>query len=94
MPHISLAPHLLRHLSDRPELKQGLSVQGNSVRSALEDAFRQVPRLRGYVLDEQGQARRHVAIFVNGAQVADRKELGDKVGDADRIHLLQALTGG
>ena len=36
------------------------------MRAALETAFAAAPALKGYVLDEQGGVRKHVAVFVNG----------------------------
>ena len=34
--------------------------------------FAAQPALRGYVLDDQGALRRHVAVYVNGEPVRDR----------------------
>ena len=45
---------------------------------------------RGYVLDEQGDLRKHVFVFVDGRRAA----LGDTVRPESAIHVLQALTGG
>jgi hypothetical protein len=50
--------------------------------------------LRGYVLDDQGALRRHVAVYVNGLPARDRVGLSDPVGPRDEIHVFQALTGG
>jgi sulfur carrier protein ThiS len=50
--------------------------------------------LLGYVLDDQGALRRHVAVYVNGRPVKDRVRLGDPVGPDDEIHVIQALSGG
>jgi sulfur carrier protein ThiS len=50
--------------------------------------------LRGYVLDDQGALRRHVAVYVNGRPIADRIGLSDPVGPDDEIHVFQALSGG
>jgi molybdopterin synthase sulfur carrier subunit len=50
--------------------------------------------LRGYVLDDQGAVREHVAIYLNGVVVRDRAKLSDKVGPTDEIYVFQALTGG
>jgi sulfur carrier protein ThiS len=52
------------------------------------------PALRGYVLDDQGALRRHVAVYVNGRPIADRIGLSDPVGPDDEIHVFQALSGG
>ena len=52
------------------------------------------PRLRGYLLDDQGSLRRHVALFVDGVQVRDRRGLGDPLQDDSEIYVVQALSGG
>ena len=69
-------------------------VPGRTLGEVLSGAFAENPRLRGYVLDDQGALRRHVAVFVNGRSVRDRARLSDPVGEDDEIYVLQALTGG
>ena len=56
--------------------------------------FASRPALRGYVLDDQGALRRHVAVYVNGRLVDDRTGLTDPVGPRDEIYVFQALSGG
>jgi hypothetical protein len=46
------------------------------------------------VLDEQGELRKHVVIFIDGERVRDRRRLSDPVRTASQIYVLQALTGG
>jgi diadenosine tetraphosphatase ApaH/serine/threonine PP2A family protein phosphatase len=50
------------------------------VREVL-DTYSRRTRARGYVLDEQGRLRQHMASFVDGRQVHDRERLSDAVGD-------------
>jgi molybdopterin converting factor small subunit len=69
-------------------------VAGSSVRAVLDNLFAANPRLRSYILDDQGSLRRHVHIYVNDARVADAKRLADAVSDNDEIFVFQALTGG
>ena len=56
--------------------------------------FASRPGLRGYVLDDQGRVRRHVAIYLNGQPIVDRVRLSDPVAPHDEIYVFQALTGG
>ena len=70
------------------------AVIGATVGEALESVFGGNRALRGYVLDDQGALRRHVAIYVNGDPVRDRTGLSDPVAGDDEIHVFQALTGG
>lgn len=69
-------------------------VAGDTVGEALAAVFARQPALRGYLLDDQGTLRRHVAIYVNGQPVADRTGLSDPLGAEDEIYVFQALTGG
>jgi sulfur carrier protein ThiS len=69
-------------------------VQGGTVAAALAEVFASRPALRGYVLDDQGALRRHVAVYVNGRPVQDRIRLTDAVGSHDEIYVFQALSGG
>jgi sulfur carrier protein ThiS len=69
-------------------------VTGATIGEALAAVFVSKPRLRGYVLDDQGALRRHVAIYVNGRPVSDRTRLTDAVAQDDEIHVFQALSGG
>ena len=67
---------------------------GDSVRVVLDGYFAQRERARGYVLDEQGALRKHMAIFVNGDQITDRENLSDPVAADGEIYIMQALSGG
>jgi molybdopterin synthase sulfur carrier subunit len=69
-------------------------VEGATVGAALTVVFASRPALRGYVLDDQGALRRHVAVYVNGRLVNDRAALTDPVGPQDEIYVFLALSGG
>jgi hypothetical protein len=89
MPRVSFTRNLQRHVACPP-----CTVTGGSVRESLEEAFALYPRARGYVLDEHGALRQHMAVFVDGAPVVDRRALGDPVGASAEILVMQALSGG
>jgi hypothetical protein len=69
-------------------------VPGETVREVLEAALAAQPAVRGYVLDDQGRLRHHVAIFLNGVLVADRERLSDPVRPDAEVYVTQALSGG
>jgi molybdopterin synthase sulfur carrier subunit len=71
-----------------------VEVPGGTVREALEAVFTNNEAARGYVLDDRGTLRRHMAIFVNGAAIRDRVTLSDVVPDGAEIYVMQALSGG
>jgi molybdopterin synthase sulfur carrier subunit len=86
---VSFTPALERFLA-APSAK----VDGTTVGEALAEVFTSQPRLRGYLLDDQGAVRRHIAVYVNGQPLNDRARLTDRVGPLDEIYVFQALTGG
>lgn len=89
MPTVSFTPALQRFLS-----VPATQVEGMTVGEALAAVFASQPALRGYVLDDQGAVRRHVAVYVNGEPVHDRVRMTDQVGMHDEIYVFQALSGG
>jgi molybdopterin converting factor small subunit len=89
MPRVVFAAHLRRHVEVAPQ-----QVPGATVRAALDAAFLAAPRLRGYVLDEQGALRQHVIVFINARRLLDRAGLSDALAEQDEVHVFQALSGG
>jgi len=89
MATVRFAPALTRHVPC-PDQR----VDAARLDTALDDAFRAAPALRGYVLDEQGAVRKHVAVFVNGQMIADRARLDLPLAPDDTVMVIQALTGG
>ena len=61
---------------------------------ALENVFATNPRLRDYLLDDQGAVRKHVVIYVNDHPITDRAGQSDALADQDQIFVFQALSGG
>jgi hypothetical protein len=89
MPRVVFTKNLERHVRCPPS-----EVPGDCVRDALDRVFRDNPAARGYILDEHGEVRKHVAIFVNGRPLRDRARLSDVVPPDGEIYVLQALSGG
>jgi molybdopterin synthase sulfur carrier subunit len=86
---VVFTPNLKRHVECPSE-----TVDGATVRAVLDAVFAQNPKLRGYIVDEQGSLRRHMSIFVDGQQIVDRDRLSDPVRAASEIYVMQALSGG
>jgi len=70
------------------------TVPGGTLSEVLARYFECRPSVRGYVLDEAGAVRKHVALFVDGDLIGDRTTLTDPVGAHSTIHVFQALSGG
>lgn len=89
MPTVEFTPNLARQTTTRT-----CHVEGSTVAEALHAVFEELPALRGYVLDDQGEVRTHVVIFVDGIAIHDRKQLSDSVRPDSEIFVMQALSGG
>ncbi len=86
---VVFTPNLQRHVEAPRE-----QVDGATVRVVLDAVFAHNPRLRGYVLDDQGALRRHMMVFVDGQQIDDRTHLSDPVRATSEVYVMQALSGG
>ncbi len=69
-------------------------VDSGSVKEVLAQLEKSYPGLSGYIVDDQGQLRQHVNVFVNGTLIKDREALSDAVEDEDEVYFMQALSGG
>ena len=89
MPRVQFTSNLQRHITTSPR-----AVAGRTVAAALQAVFADNPGLRGYVLDDQGRLRKHVIVFIDGDQMADRVHLSDPVREDSDVFVMQALSGG
>ncbi|MGX5729831.1 MoaD/ThiS family protein [Pseudoxanthomonas beigongshangi] len=97
MAKVVLAPALTRWLPSTEGHSGGelrMQLAGGSVGELLQAAFARHPSLRGYVLDEHGAVRHHVAVFIDGQCLRDKRDLGQPVQEDAELYVMQALSGG
>lgn len=80
----------LKRFTEVPEI----DTPAVTLREALQAAFERNPRLRGYVLDDQGHLRPNVVVFIDGRRSHERVRLDDALKADSQVHVLQALSGG
>jgi hypothetical protein len=88
MPRVAFTPQLQRFLDAPPR-----TVDGTTVAAALARVFEDNPRLGTYVLDDHGHVRPHVAVFVGGAHVKDRR-ITVESGDPPTLKQIWSLEAG
>jgi molybdopterin synthase sulfur carrier subunit len=71
-----------------------LEVEGTTLREVFDAYFRTNEQARGYVLDDDGKLRKHMAAFIDGRQIDDRVSLSDKVAATAVVDVVQSLSGG
>jgi molybdopterin synthase sulfur carrier subunit len=89
MARVEFTPQLQR-FTDTPRIEAPAA----TLREALAAAFAANPRLRGYVLDEQGHLRANVVVYIDGQASRDRRGQGDALRPDSSVYVLQALSGG
>lgn len=68
-------------------------VDARSVTHLLQLMDQERPRFSTYIIDEAGNARKHVNIFVDGALVP-KTDLNRALTAGNEVHIMQALSGG
>jgi hypothetical protein len=89
VPTIHLTSHLRRVAPSGP-----IRVEAATLGRALDAYFAAAPKVRSYIVDDQGRLRRHVAVFIDGELLVDKSDLGRNVAATSEIYVMQALSGG
>ena len=71
-----------------------LTAGGDTVGAALGQVFSELPHVRGYVLDERGQLRKHVCVFADGRRLPREAALSQAIRPDSKLYVMQALSGG
>ena len=73
-----------------------VDAEGKTLRSAIESLEQQFPGIAFRIVDEAGQLRRHIRIFVDGQalDVSAGNDLDFRLKAHSEIHIVAALSGG
>ncbi|HAF12430.1 MAG TPA: molybdopterin synthase sulfur carrier subunit [Blastocatellia bacterium] len=89
---INVAGFLTDFTNGRSEI--ALDSQAATLRKALANLWEQHLGLRDRVLNEQGDLRPHVNIFVNGENVRRQQLLDTTLPESCEITILPSVSGG
>ena len=67
-----------------------LEVEAGTVTELLQQLEQDHSGLEGWILDERGELRRHINVFING----EPAEPDTSIEGKDRIEILPAISGG
>lgn len=92
---MSVTVHLSGHLKPFTggEVEVNLSGEFSKVGDALDSLWNQHIALRDRILNEQGEIRQHVNIFVGSDDVKRLKGLQTKL-DSNELYIFNAVSGG
>lgn len=89
MPSVRFTRNIQRHV-ECPTL----DVPGATLGEVLNAYFATNERARGYVLEDDGRLRKHMAVFIDGQQIEDREKLSDTLSPGAVVDVVQSLSGG
>jgi len=89
MASVHFTPNLTRH-TECPTA----TLAAATVAELLARYFERWPNVRGFVLDDQGEVRKHVKVLVDGHNLRDRQHLTDALETNSEVYVFQALSGG
>lgn len=84
-------PTVLRTHTDGEKTVSGT---GATVRALVDDLAARHPGLRDAILDEHGDQRRFVQLYVNDEDVRYLDGVDTKLSDGDTVSILPAVAGG
>lgn len=90
MPNVKFTSALKRFF---PTLSE-TSLEAENIRAVLAKLEEKYPGISTYIIDDAGQLRQHVNIFLRGELIKDRIHLSDEVKPNDEVLIFQALSGG
>ena len=91
MPVLVRIPTPLRRVTNGVGEVKG---QGNDVAALIEDLERQYPGLRERLLDEAGELRRFINLYVNEEDIRFLSGKGTALKDGDEVSIVPAIAGG
>ena len=74
--------------------KSRLDVDGSSVKEAIEDLTLNFPDLKKHLIDEKGELRTFVNIFVGDDDIRDLQKGETKVEPTTVVSIIPAIAGG
>ena len=71
-----------------------VTASGDSIRAIITDLERNHPGISERLMDDKGELRRFVNIYLNGDDIRFLNQLNSTVKDGDDISIVPAIAGG
>jgi len=77
-----------------PRAQEQISCEGKTIGECLDDLDRCFPGFKETLLDETGNIRETIAIFLRGQNIRNLDKLSTVVKDKDEISIIPFMAGG
>ena len=84
-------PSPLRQFTDNQSY---VEVDGLTIKEVLQKIFDQYPQIKSHILDQNGEIRNFVNIYVNGTNIKEEDNLDTTVPVDSDIRIIPAIAGG
>ena len=74
--------------------KDQVSVEGSTVKEALDSLESQYPGIKSRLLDPAGEVRRFINLYVNETDVRSLQGLNSETKIGDALSIIPAIAGG
>jgi len=91
MPKKVRIPTPLRKLTNNEEL---VEVNGSTIAEAISELQSRYPGIQERLVDEKGEVRRFVNVYVNEEDIRFLKNQQTSLKDGDEISIIPAIAGG
>ena len=93
---MSVTVRIPNYLAGFAEGKSAIELAGSpaDTRGVLDSLWRLHPALRDRIVDEQGEVRQHINIFVGNECIRFADGLGTAVPEGSEILIVPAVSGG
>jgi sulfur-carrier protein len=71
-----------------------VQAKGDTVADVVEDLDRQFPGLRERLVDDTGELRRFINVYVNGEDIRFLQSKTTTLKDGDEVSIVPAIAGG
>lgn len=90
MPTLQM-PALMRFYVDN---QAEVLISGSTVSELMEDLLTRYPALKTHIMDQDGELRRYVNLFINQTNIKDLDGMKTVVRENDKLILLPSISGG
>jgi sulfur-carrier protein len=74
--------------------KRDVSADGENVSAVIEDLERQYPGFKDRLMDESGDLRRFINIYINGEDIRYAQGIDTPLKAGDELSIIPAVSGG
>ena len=71
-----------------------LDVNGGNVNDVLNELFKAHPEIKNHLIEDDGNLRNFVNIFINGEDIRQKGGLNTEVSDGSDVRIIPSIAGG